>query len=1083
MRFFVTMLLLMSAYTPGFAQEKIPTNVNRTATNDHWDFIGVNRILMWISNNGATSNNPLSNGAGLEWPQGSGKFLVFQEGLVIGGVVQGENRVGGATYVVGLQAGCILPNGSPDDPQLPAHRIYKARRYEGVWWNGLEPITRTRLLKDLAEWPVAYGAPWTDANANSIYDPDTNVWKQGGATDTPLMTGDEVLWFVSNDLDAQRTLNLYGSQPMGLEIQTMLWASNGHPLLENVVFREYTIINKGSETITDMYLGAWEDMDLGDAADDYIGVDTSLGLAYVYNSAPRDTAYGLPPASGTLWLQTPVAPNPGRTARFGLGTREGYSNLPMSGFVFYINGDPIYSDPTMGLPEGSDQMMFNLQGLFWDGAPFIDPTNSEPVRSALAGDPVLRSGWIDGIVHEANDRRSMSSCGSFTLAPGDSQKVILARLAATEGNHLLSVRELRNNARRLQDLYRNYPMGVTAPMFTSSITYPTASTYRVQVNGGPFVPNTTQVESILRSADGSEIQRVTLVDDGAHGDGLAGDGVFGGALEGNAANGSAELYCLSTTSDGIGEWFVNDGIALPGEAHLRVAEIVSDSRNFDGEANPGENVRLRLRIENNTGMTLGPWHCFLRDSMSWLANRSVLRFDIQTVANGSSEPAYNPDDAGSYLSFTIPESTPPGSILRLPVTMIAGNGCVWEDTLLLQVEAFTEAPISGLFEHVQGPASGSLGYVVVDRSALTDHDYRITIEGEDFQVKTMHVEDVTLGTTLYRGLPVPNLLAHGTQIIDGWRITLGTAQNFRAYEQNGQPHPDRPLLVDGQFSEPARAWFGLYQNMLLIGEDFFGSKLGLYDAVPVRLFFNRSHGQKAMEWLRGASPNYGYQGYFDIPLQAYDIGDPMRPRQLMVGFVEQNGGAAHDNTWRPTQEVNDREYLFIFRDDYSDVVDIKFQSSIQTSAENLDILYSLWPLLSSDNLDFEDGDSYTITPRIPVSNRDVYILANPRLLEIRTEAARPEAIALHQNYPNPFGSGSSGGGTVTSIRFDTPVEGHVRIAVYDLFGRRVAMILDQTLPAGKHRTRFDASALSSGTYVLTLDSDGQRVSRTMMVMK
>ncbi len=1083
MRFLVAVVLLITSSMPAFAQNARTDAVSGTLQNDYYDYTDLNNVMMWISNNSSISHNPLTDHAGLEWPRRSGKFLVFQEGLVIGGVVQGGNRVGGATYRVGLQAGGILPGGMADDPGLAVHRVYKARKFDPVWWGTLTAGEQSRFLKDLQEWPVTYGAPWIDANANSIYDPNTDLWKEGGATDTPLMAGDEVLWFVSNDLDPERTSNLYGSSPMGLEVHTMVWSSGAHPLLQDVVFREYTIINKGSETISNMHLGAWEDMDLGDAADDYVGVDTSLGLAYMYNSRPYDAVYGLPPASGTLWLQTPTTPDPGRTAHFGLGTRENYSNLPVSGFVYYINSDPVYSDPDMGIIEGSDQMMSNLEGKFWDGAQQIDPTNVGPVKTALAGDPVFKIGWIDGIVHDPNDRRSMSSCGSFTLVPGDTQKVILARLVATGGNHLLGVRELRHGSRQLRDLYLNYPMGATAPAFTSSIEFPTSTTYRVQVTGGPFSVNTTKVEGVLRSASGSEIQRLALSDDGTHGDGSAGDGIYGGALEGSAVNSSAELYLLSTGSDGVKEWFVDEGAALPGEARVRVAEVASDSRNFDGKANPGENVRLRLRVENNTGMSLGPWHIFLRDSMSWLANRAVIRFDIQTDAGGSSEPAYNPDDAGSYLSFTIPENTPAGSILRLPVTLIAGNGCVWEDTLLLQVEAFTEAPISGLFEHVQGPASGSLGYVIVDRSALTDHDYRITIEGEDYAEKTMHVEDVTLGTTLFRGLLVPDQLAHGTQIIDGFRISLGNAHDFRAYGQDGKPDRSRPDLVFGEFSEPKRAWFGFYDNMLLIGEDFFGSKVRLYDVPPVRLIFDRTNGQKAMEWMRGASPNYGYQGYFDIPLRAYDISDSSNHRQLMVGFVENNGSPAHDNVWSPTLSQADREYLFIFNDDYADVVDGKFQTPILTSADNFDILYSMWPIRLSDTLDFMDGDSYTITPRIPISNRDVYILARPRLLDVHSEATRPSAIALHQNYPNPFGSGIAGGGTVTNIRFDLPVDGHVRLDVYDLLGRRVATVLDRTLPGGTHSTRFTAGDLRSGAYLLSLETEGARQSRTMMIVR
>ena len=120
------------------------------------------------------------------------------------------------------------------------------------------------------------------------YDPDPVSWAVGGPSDTPFLPGDEVLWFVSNDLDPARTASLYGSSPVGLEVHTMVWASTGHPLLENVVFREYTIINKGVPTLENTYLGLWEDVDLGSPFDDLVGVDTTLGLQYDYNGTTRN---------------------------------------------------------------------------------------------------------------------------------------------------------------------------------------------------------------------------------------------------------------------------------------------------------------------------------------------------------------------------------------------------------------------------------------------------------------------------------------------------------------------------------------------------------------------------------------------------------------------------------------------------------------------------------------------------------------------------------------------------------------------------------------------------------------------------
>ena len=1086
MRIVATTFLLLCLSSVGLAQDKYPAKVGRIETNDDWDFISANRLLMWASNNGALSRDPLTTAAGLEWPAGSGKYLASLEGLLIAGKINGVVHVDGATSCrLGWQAGVILSDGTADDPARSIHRIFRARRFDPIWWNKQTDSVKTRLLSDLIEWPVQHGAPWIDHNGNGVYDPDTTSWRQGGVSDIPRIPGDEALWFVSNDLDSKRTLNLYGTYPMGLEMQTMLWAASGHPLLENVAFREHTIINKSLDTITDMYVGAWEDLDIGDALNDFCGIDTSTAMAYFYNGAQRDEVYTLPPATGTVWLQTPVIPRAGATSRFGLGSRAGYANLPLSGFVFYINGNSVYRDPDLVVPIGGVQMTNNLQGLLRNGNTMLDPVTGLDTRIALAGDPVLNTGWTDGIVHAPDDRRLVSSCGPFTLAPGDTQKVLFARVAVNGGNYLLSVRALRNAARQLHDIYRNLPMGAEAPVFSSAISFlPTPGSFELRVHGGPFPAGTSGVVAILRDSIGWESAPVALLDNGTNGDNIAGDGVFGGTVTDITPRpDGADLFVRSTDSEGVKEWFVESEIPLAGEAHVRIAEIVSDSRNSDGVANPGENLHIRLRFENNSTTTLGPWHLFLRDSASLLADWKVLRHSIPAPAGDNTETLYNPARTQTFLSVTIPEDTPDGTTLRFPVTLMCENYHAWNDTLLIEVEGYDTPPTHGLLAHVEGNAFGTLGYSILEPSALTMHDYRVRVEGEDFGMKTLWVEDVTLSTTLHRGLALPEKWVRDSPTIDGWRLTMGTAFDQLVYGVDSLKLDSFNRPVVGKFSEASRAWFSVYEDYLLIGEDLWGSKLSLYDVVPVTLVFDSNNGQKALGYMRGLSPNYGYQGYFDVPVRAYDMTDTTRPRQLMLGFSENFNSGGADSTWLPTPQASDRELLLIYLDDYSETPDPKFQGQAYTDAENLDLLYMLYALRNDAMPMFEDGDEYTITAPVPVSKRDVYIFPRPRLVDVHSEATQPTSIALHANYPNPFGPGSAAGTTSTAISFDLPRDMHTRISVYDLLGRRVATILDQTLPAGTHSTRFAAAGLISGVYLLSLETEGARRSRTMMLMQ
>ena len=79
----------------------------------------------------------------------------------------------------------------------------------------------------------------------------------------------------------------------------------------------------------------------------------------------------------------------------------------------------------------------------------------------------------------------------------------------------------------------------------------------------------------------------------------------------------------------------------------------------------------------------------------------------------------------------------------------------------------------------------------------------------------------------------------------------------------------------------------------------------------------------------------------------------------------------------------------------------------------------------------------------------------------RTEDEVPTRVALFQNYPNPFNP-------MTTIEYQLPVSGIVKLAVFDLLGRQVAVLVNERTDAGKHQVAFDATGLSSGLYFYRL---------------
>ncbi|MDG5766587.1 phospholipase D-like domain-containing protein [Balneolales bacterium ANBcel1] len=104
---------------------------------------------------------------------------------------------------------------------------------------------------------------------------------------------------------------------------------------------------------------------------------------------------------------------------------------------------------------------------------------------------------------------------------------------------------------------------------------------------------------------------------------------------------------------------------------------------------------------------------------------------------------------------------------------------------------------------------------------------------------------------------------------------------------------------------------------------------------------------------------------------------------------------------------------------------------------------------------------------------------NPITVDSETNLSEvPARFKVHQNYPNPFNP-------ATNISFELPSEHVVNLHLYDAVGRRVATLLSgESLGAGIHSVRFDASSLASGIYIYRVElQNGQSITRKMTLIK
>jgi hypothetical protein len=75
----------------------------------------------------------------------------------------------------------------------------------------------------------------------------------------------------------------------------------------------------------------------------------------------------------------------------------------------------------------------------------------------------------------------------------------------------------------------------------------------------------------------------------------------------------------------------------------------------------------------------------------------------------------------------------------------------------------------------------------------------------------------------------------------------------------------------------------------------------------------------------------------------------------------------------------------------------------------------------------------------------------------------PAQTALKLPYPNPFNP-------ETVIPVELSADTRLKLEVFDLLGRRVAILNDRNLPAGVHQFRFDARQMASGVYLIRLQA-------------
>ena len=144
---------------------------------------------------------------------------------------------------------------------------------------------------------------------------------------------------------------------------------------------------------------------------------------------------------------------------------------------------------------------------------------------------------------------------------------------------------------------------------------------------------------------------------------------------------------------------------------------------------------------------------------------------------------------------------------------------------------------------------------------------------------------------------------------------------------------------------------------------------------------------------------------------------------------------------------------------------LSFSAALNNASGNLDVLGSHPILAGVRQLYHLHGNGILVSPGDPqvtglIPNGGAYLFAVHIGVTTSTDpmpSETPRSTSLYQNYPNPFNPGSD-------IRYQISEFSIVHLAVYDLLGREVAVLVNEQKPPGTYQVRFDGSSLPSGVY-------------------
>ena len=227
------------------------------------------------------------------------------------------------------------------------------------------------------------------------------------------------------------------------------------------------------------------------------------------------------------------------------------------------------------------------------------------------------------------------------------------------------------------------------------------------------------------------------------------------------------------------------------------------------------------------------------------------------------------------------------------------------------------------------------------------------------------------------------------------------------------------------------------------------------------------------------SPDTTNTAYNVIPV-AFSLSEPSNNTQITIDESNVNTGSIAF-TWGASSDANGDSLYYLMRaasaeigdhglDTNATSIELSYLDIIEDISENNVTAATLdWTVHVTDGIDTVEADNAPFS--ITIDGADA--------LSAYLEGLIPDEFALHQNYPNPFNP-------VTTLRYDLPETDLVNITIYDMLGREVKTLINQTQDAGYRSEIWDATndygkPVSAGIYLYQIQA-GEYISTKKMVL-